>query len=1037
MTKAYRHPVAIVSLFSIFILGGLLSWPLLPVELLPGLTYPTLVIRTTFGNAAPEEVETLITRPVESALGTVVGLRAMTSVSTEGLSTVTLRFDWGAKMSVAAAEVREKLDTITEGLPRDVKPPLVMHYDPSQDPIVTLALFGSADPAATRLLAEDTIKPELETIPGVATVRISGGYIPEIQVLVDRGRLAAHDLDLKNVADRIEAGNINFPGGKIQRGSLEFPVRTVGRFTTLEQLRNLPLGHGPTGGTIRLSEVAQAREGDADRTSFSRYNGKPAILLSVVKEPAANIVEVSGMVRERVSHLRRSLPEGTDLVVATDQGPFIEEALRDLRNHALFGGVLALGVLLLGLRNVRSAALIVISIPVSVLVTMGFMALAGITINFMSIGGLAIGIGMLVDASIVVLESIHRHSMQTDDLFAAVDAGLREVSGSVISGQITSVVVLVPILFMTGLAQRLFRDFAYTMGCSHLISLLTALFLLPALVVLTQRRRRHTAVAKPSFLQTGYGKVLPWSINHRGIVLAACGLALVTSLWGLGRLGFELLPSLDYNEFTMRLTLPPDASIQAVERAVDAAEGNLRQVPQVEAFVTEAGAEKRPDQVGGQKVARSNEATIVVRLRPDERPADLRDRVVSLLRAKADGVSGARWDFLLSQGFLSRALGGSENTQLLRITGDDPATLAHLGNQLAQRLQGDPHLTDVGCQGGVWTNQIQIVIDRYKASARGLSIREVAEAIQTAVEGKLVGKFIREDKETDIRVRLRPGDREKVEDLKELPLRPLSRQTADQERQSAGERFDNMPRQIPLGQVAELVSGKGPREILRTDRRRTVTVNANVVGEAFSKGEERARRLASAEQMPKGYEIEPGAERFELIGSLESLTLALLVALMLTYAVMAVQFESLRWPLVIMLTIPMTIAGPALILNLAHSPISVLVLIGGVVLIGVVVNNGILMVAYINELRSRGIPRKRAIVEGCKVRLHPILMSTGANVFGVLPVCLGWGSGAALRKTLALTVASGLTASLLFTLFLAPVLYDLASRLTPPRPGKK
>jgi len=270
-----------------------------------------------------------------------------------------------------------------------------------------------------------------------------------------------------------------------------------------------------------------------------------------------------------------------------------------------------------------------------------------------------------------------------------------------------------------------------------------------------------------------------------------------------------------------------------------------------------------------------------------------------------------------------------------------------------------------------------------------------------------------------------------------LPLRPFSRQTADQERQSAGERFDNMPRQIPLGQVAELVSGKGPREILRTDRRRTVTVNANVVGEAFSKGEERARRLASAEQMPKGYEIEPGAERFELIGSLESLTLALLVALMLTYAVMAVQFESLRWPLVIMLTIPMTIAGPALILNLAHSPISVLVLIGGVVLIGVVVNNGILMVAYINELRSRGIPRKRAIVEGCKVRLHPILMSTGANVFGVLPVCLGWGSGAALRKTLALTVASGLTASLLFTLFLAPVLYDLASRLTPPRPGKK
>jgi len=1034
MTRAYRHPIAIVSLFTILILGGLLSWPFLPVELLPSLTYPRLVIRTTFGDAAPEEVETLITRPVESALGTVVGLRAMTSVSTEGTSTVTLRFDWGSKMSLAATEVREKLDSITEALPRDVKPPLVMHYDPSEDPIVTLALFGSGDPATTRLLAESVIKTELETLSGVATVRLSGGYVPEIQVLVDRGRLAAHGQDLKSVSDGIEAGNINFPGGKIQRGPVEMPVRTVGRFTSLEQLRELPISTGSTGGLIRLEDVARVQEAAAEKTGISRYNGEPAVLLSILKEPAANIVDVSRRLRAKVESVRKSLPQGTDLVVADDQGPFIEEALSDLRNHAVLGGVLALGVLLLGLRNVGSAALIVVSIPVSVVVTMGFMALAGITINFMSIGGLAIGIGMLVDASIVVLESIHRHSLKTDDMLEAVDAGVNEVSASVISGQVTSVVVLVPILFMTGLAQKLFRDFAYTMGCSHVISLFTALFLLPALVVLTQSPSRRRGQGDASSIQEIYGRLLPWTLDNKAFVVGGCAVVLLASFLGLGRLGFELLPSLDYDQFNMRLTLPPDASIQAVERAVDAAEGNLKQIPEVAAFVTEAGANPLSDTTGGQKVAKSNEANIVVRLRPD-RAAHLRDSVVAQLRAKAEGIPGAKTDFMLSQGFLSKALGGSENTQLLRVVGDDPATLANLGNRLVERLKGDVHLTDVGCLGGVWTNQIQVIVDRYKASARGLSVKEIAETIHTAVEGKTAGKFIQEDRETDIRVKLRPGDRENVEDLKELPLR-LPRQSGEEERQAMGaQQPETLYQAIPLSQVSDLVSGRGPREILRTDRRRNVIVNANVVGEAFSKGEERARALASSEQLPQGYEIQSGAERFELMGSLESLTLALLVALMLTYAVMAVQFESIRWPFVIMLTIPMTVAGPALVLNLVNSPISVLVLIGGVVLIGVVVNNGILMVSYINELRRRGLPRKRAIVEGCKVRLHPILMSTGTNVLGVLPVCLGWGSGAALRKTLALTVASGLTASLVFTLFLAPVFYDLASRLSRERPG--
>lgn len=1030
MSWAYRHPIATVSLFTILMLGGLLSLPLLPVELLPSLAYPTLVVRTTFGDAAPEEVETLITRPVESALGGVTGLRSMTSASTEGISLVTLRFDWGTNMSQAAAEVREKLDTITESLPRDVKPPLVSHYDPADEPVVTLAIIGDDSPQELRRRGETVIKPELETVAGVAAVRVSGGSVPEIQVLVDRARLAAHALDLSTVVERIAAANINFPGGKIVTGGMELPLRTVGRFNDLDQIRRLPVGHSPSAGTVRIEDIAEVREAAADTTSLSRYNGRSSVLLSIIKEPAANIVDVSRRIHERAESIRHSLPEGTQLLVADDQGPFIEEALKDLRSDVLWGSLLALAVLFVGLRNTRSALLIVVSIPVSIVATMAFTAMAKVSLNFMSIGGLAVGVGMMVDASIVVLESIHRHSFQKEDLLAAVESGVSEVSASVISGVVTTVVVLIPILFMTGLAQRLFRDFAFTLGVSLMISLLTALLLLPALVVLTRSRGRYGEEAKPSLIQFAYGRCLGWALDHRAVVIGTCVAVLVVSAWGLTRTGFQLLPALDEDQFTMRLVLPPDANIHAVEAAVDGAERLLKERPEVVSFVTDAGVDPKVEMTSVQKVAKPNEARILVTLKPGSYERGDREKVINRLRLSgAERIPGARVDFLSGQSFLSRALGGAESTQLLRLVGDDLATLAKLADELVGSLAGDKHLKDVTSHGNVWTGQLRVIIDRYQAAARGLSVRDVAQALQTAVEGRVAGKFIREEKETDIRVRLRVEDRSTRDDLKLLPLRLGSRQNPHEHRStdSVQSGQDEDDRVAVLEQVASLDPGRGPREILRTDRRRNVTINANVEGEAFSKGQEKATAAAASIGIPAGYEIQAGRERVELMSSMASLSLALLVAAMLTYAVMATQFESVKWPFVIMLVAPMTIAGPALIFNLLGIPINVLVLIGAVVLIGVVVNNGILMVDYILQVERSGVPRREAIIQACRVRLHPILMSTGTTAFGVLPLCFSWGKGAALRTSMALTVNAGLIASLFFTLFLVPVLYSIAA----------
>ncbi len=655
MYWSLRHPVSVIPLFAVVVVGGLLSWPSLPVDLLPSFSYPRLTIVTSFGQASPEETEALITRPVESAVGTIAGLRAMESVSSAGISSVVLLFDWGEDMHSAAAEVREKLDLIADELPRDVKPPLVLHYNPAEAPVAVMALYGpTADSTELRTLAETALKPDLETVPGVAAVRVTGGLVREIQVRADRGRLAAHRTDLRTLVEKIENANINFPGGKIVRGTIEFSLRTVGRFKTLEEIRNLPVGAGSTGTVVRLADVADVVETHHDRTAISRVNGRPAVLIGIVKEPDANTVQVNAEVGERLTGLRRTLPQGARLEIAEQFGPFIENALTDLRNMVLGGSVLAFVVLLVSLRNTRSAVLIVLSIPVSVVSTLGFMGLFRVSLNFMSIGGLALGVGMLVDSSIVVLESIHRKRASIPDIVEASAHGIREVGSSVISGTATTLVVLVPILFMTGLGRRLFQDFAFTLAAALLISLAASLVLLPALLVLTHRglpgepadADSRTAVSgndtdlcsldetlDNSSMQTAYGRVLQWGLRHRVACIVLFAVVLSVSVWAMGRLGFEVLPDVEQGTFTVRLVLPPDSSLSVMERAIEKAEAMIRKHPGVLRYVSKAGTEPKRTQGDVDQVGKPNEAEITVTLKPSmSGKTGVRDRIVETLR---------------------------------------------------------------------------------------------------------------------------------------------------------------------------------------------------------------------------------------------------------------------------------------------------------------------------------------------------------------------------------------------------------------------
>ncbi|MFH1117176.1 MAG: efflux RND transporter permease subunit [Pseudomonadota bacterium] len=1103
MYWALRHPVSVIPLFAVMVLGGVLSWPSLPVDLLPSFSYPRLTIVTSFGQASPEETEALITRPVESAVGTIAGLRATESVSTSGVSSVMLLFDWGEDMHSAAAEVREKLDLIADELPRDVKPPLVLHYNPAEAPVVVMALYGpAADSTELRTIAETALKPDLETAPGVAAVRVTGGLVREIQVRADRGRLVAHRTDLRTLVEKIENANINFPGGKIVRGTIELALRTVGRFKTLEEIRNLPVGGGSTGTVIRLADVADVVETHHDRTAVSRVNGRPAVLIGIIKEPDANTVQVNAEIGKRLAGLRRALPQGARLEIVEESGPFIESALTDLRNMVLSGSMLAFVVLLASLRNAGSAVLIMLSIPVSLISTFGFMSLFRVSLNFMSIGGLALGVGMLVDSSIVVLESIHRKQASIPDIVEASACGIREVGSSVVSGTATTLVVLVPILFMTGLGRRLFQDFAFTLAAALLISLAASLVLLPALLVLIHRglpyepadANSRTAVTgngdrdlvSPSRalngevplnralskggredlpgndaglcisdetlgnypMQAAYGRVLLWSLRHRFALIVLFAVVLSVSVWAVGRLGFEVLPDVEQDTFTVKLVLPPACSLSVMERAIAQTEAMIRRHPGVLRYVSKAGTEPKRTQGDVDQVGKPDEAEITVTLKPSMgRTTNVRDRIVETLRRGFADLPEVSVNLMLRKNFLAANLGETGIPEILRVVGDDQEMLCTLGDRLIRRLRDLDCLKDITAEGNVRVKQEQVVVDRYQAAAMRLTVDDAAETVGTAIEGKVAGEFVRNGREIDIRVRLAPQYLHDVDDVASLPLvhsSPVSsaERYGEQDmlrRESDIVRAEEQEKStvIPLCRVAHIKSARGPREIVRIDRRKSVLIRANVVGRAFSQGQAMALREAKGVALPEGYEVRSGSAAFELVSSLSSLAWSLGLAVLLIYVVLVVQFESLLWPFLILTTIPATIAGPALVLTLGGFPVSLLVLFGALVLVGVVVNNAILMVTSVNLLRAQGIPCMEAIIQGAQIRLRPIIASTATTIVGALPVCLGWGNAAALRRPLALAVTSGLASSLLFTLLLVPVLYSVLATIFRPDPGRR
>ncbi|MFK8016083.1 MAG: efflux RND transporter permease subunit [Gammaproteobacteria bacterium] len=1044
---AAKRRVTVLMCTLAILMFGAVSLTRLKVNLLPDLSYPTITIRTALAGTAPLEVENLLSKPIEEAVGIIKNVRQVRSVSRSGQSDVVLEFLWGTNMDFAGVDVREKIDLLD--LPDEADRPLLLRFDPANEPIMRLALTSpnAADGDVSmmkrlRTLAEEELKNTLESVEGTAAVKASGGLEEEIQVLVDQQKIAQLGLSIGSITQRLAAENVNLSGGRLEEGSQRFLVRTINEFSRIEQIGDVII---PTAGQsiVHLRDLATVVRGNKDRVAITRVDGNESVELAIYKEGDANTVQVAAKLKERIKSLAETLPDDIEIAEVYDQSVFIDDAVNQVKSAAAIGGLLAVLVLYFFLKNARATVVIAIAIPVSVVGTFVAMFATDITLNIMSLGGIALAVGLLVDNSIVVLENIVRKREQGLDHMAAAIEGTREVSGAVIAATLTTVAVFFPMVFVTGIAGQLFRDQALTVTFALLFSLLVALTLIPMLSAWSKAPRFDDAdndeapgfivrslsfvlwlLAKALMFLTLPIKTLLWlptwivqrfdrmmarvyppllkfSLNQRFLVLLIAGVLTAFTATLVPRLGTELIPQLSQGEFFVDLRLPPSTPLSGTDRVMKIAQAAADGIDDIELTFAVAGTGSRLD--ASPVDAGENAGRLTVRLGPNATRAD-EDRAMAALRSALRTVPGATYKF-------SRPALFSTRTPLeVEIRGDDLDAITR-GSQIVQQMMaGDERLADVKSSIELGNPEIQIRFDHERAASLGLLVRDVADRIVTKVRGAEATRYTIRDRKIPILVRGIDNNESSIEEIRNLIVNPSSE------------------RPISLSAIAEIDVNLGPSEIRRIDQERVAIVSANLAqGDLGSAVVAIEQALLEAPLPPQVTAIVSG-QNAEMQESFLSMQFTLALAVFLVYLVMAAQFESIIHPLVILFTIPLALVGAVLALYATGTTVNVVVFIGAIMLAGIVVNNAIVLVDLINQLRASGMPRLDAIMQAGASRLRPIMMTTATTTLGLLPMALGLGNGAEVRAPMAITVIGGLVLSTALTLIVIPVVYSLLDR---------
>lgn len=1036
-----RRRVTVAMLMVAIIAFGGVGFSRLAVNLLPDITYPTITVRTEYEGVAPLEMERLVAEPIEGLVGVVSNVVRVSSISRPGVADVVVEFGWGTNMDFASLDIREKLDLAN--LPRDASKPILLRFDPSLDPVMRLAFYGTLSLLELRRVAEERLRPDLESLKGVAAVRINGGLEEEIQVEVEAQRLAHLGISINQVTSRLAAENVNLTGGVLKDGEAEFLVRTLNEFQGIDEIGEIvigQLGRAP----IKLKDVGRVFRGHRERDLVTRINGREGVEVAVFKEGDANTVQVSAAVQERLDEFlaeNASLLQDSGMEVVFNQATFIQQAVDEVLNTAILGGILAVVVLFLFLRDLKSTVIIGLSIPLSVVATFFLMFGSAVSLNIMSLGGLALGVGMLVDNSIVVLESVQRYRDQGLSVLAAAVRGASEVGRAVIAATTTTICVFLPIVFVEGVAGQLFRDQALTVTYSLVASLVVALMLIPMLSSLSLERMIAEAeaigpkrgVQGPALLiallrtlgralgrvfstllfplywlfdlvfsafNKAYPLFLSWALRRRGLVLAAF-IALGALVLGRAQhLGLELIPEMSQGEFLVDLEWRAGTPLEQTAAQVAALDEQIRGIRGIASVFALVGSSAQAGGTAADK--KEHTAHLHVRLAPERSE----EAAIEAVRSLLGRVPDLKFKF-------SRPAYFSFRTPIeVEISGYSLSVLERLADQAVERLHTIPGLTDIRASTAGGQPEVQIVFDRRRVAELGTTVQNIGELLRNKLQGDVATELARRDRKVDIRVRALDEERQTVADLKQMVVSPAS-----------------YPVPVALESVAQVRAVEGPAEIRRLDQERVAVISANLAGRDLGGVVAEIEAVLAALPLPEGFTVAVGGQNEEMVRSFDSMKFALLLAVFLVYLVMASQFESLLHPLVIMFTIPLGLLGSALGLLATGTTISVVVLIGLIMLAGIVVNNAIVLVDYINHLRrDEGMEKFAAVLRAGEVRFRPILMTTSTTVLGLLPMALGLGEGAEIRAPMAITVIGGLLVSTLLTLVLIPVVYTLLDR---------
>lgn len=1005
------RPVTTILVSLVLIIFGAVGVSRMPVDVFPQVTLPSVIIVTTYPGAGPLEMESEVTRLIEQRVGTISNLKEITSRSLENISIIQLQFAWGTNLDAISADVRDRLDMAVAQLPDGASRPFVLKLDASLMPVLQLGIFGNLDPLTLQEAAED-LADALQRVPGVASAVVSGGTKRQLQVKIDLQKLIAAGVSVDLLAQNLKAQNLNFPSGTISADGKEYLIRLIGEYQDQSQVENTVVGMKGNA-PILLKDIAQVEWGAEEKTTIARYNGGSTVFVVLQRRPDANTAQVAAAARKELNRLQSTLPAGAQVVILFDSSKEIIRSISNVVNNLLLGGILAIMVLFLFLRRVRATAFVAFSIPLSIFFALFFMFLLGFSVNILSMAGLAIAVGMVVDNGIVVFEAIYRHRERGEQALASASIGTAEVGMAITASTLTTVVVFLPLLLVRGLMQVFFKELVWAVVGALVASLVIALTLIPTLSsrylpkVGTGELRGIRGWSERFYhrLEERYAQLIGWALNHRRLVVSGAAIMLLLSLVLVPFIGREFFPAQETQLRSYEVEMPVGFSLQSTDQAVSQLENYILKEwsSDLEGVTVQVGSGTGYQAIfGGATGSHTGQLNLILKPRRQRRHSG--EQIDEAIRSFAHQIPGLQIR-LIDRSFTAMA-GVSSGIQI-DITGYDLAIADTLTRRVLSAIETIPGIADLKSSREPGKPEIQLVIDRQKAALYGLTPYQIGSALRTKIQGNVASTFRLSGREYDISLRLSEDQRNELLDILGITL--------------------NSPvGPVPLKNLVSIRTGTGPIEIERKNNQRVVKISARNVGISSGQLATRISRALRPIPIPPGFDIRIAGSFEEMTSTFRDFALVLIIAIILVFVVMASQFESLRDPFIIMFTLPFALIGVLWTLFITRTPLSVISLLGVLILVGIVVNNGIVYVDYTNQLRRKyGYNLMEAVKEAGRVRLRPILMTSLTTIFGMLPLAFQIGEGSELWSPLGRAIVGGMLFSTFLPLVFIPVVYTI------------